>query len=603
MPKTNSTEYGSRHPCGDLSKEDIDTSVCVCGWVDRRRDHGGVIFLDVRDRSGIVQVVVDPETKESFAKADAVRSEYVLKVTGEVRSRDAATINSDMATGTIEINCQNLEVLNTAETPAFQLDKYTEVNEEIRLKYRYLDLRRPAAQEKLKLRTDLLAIIRAFLQDKAYWEIETPILTKPTPEGARDYLVPSRLNAGCAYALPQSPQLYKQLLMVGGLDRYYQIARCFRDEDLRADRQPEFTQLDIEASFVDESMIMQMSETLLKKVFKECLDVTLPDFPCLSYQDAMTRYGSDKPDLRNPLELVEIADLVATVEFDVFRQPATDPNSRVAVLRVPDGGTFTRGEIDSLTEFAVTHGAHGLAWIKVNAINKGVEGLQSPILKFLSPEVINAILKRCNSKDGDILFFGAGHIRAVNQYMGVVRERIAIDKELLIDEWKPLWLTDFPLFLPEGSSKYSSLHHPFTAPVSDIQAADIVQEPLSIQSRAYDIIINGVELGGGSIRIHDADMQLTILEVLGFNKKEAHERFGFLLKALRSGCPPHGGIALGIDRLVMLLSGTSSVRDVIAFPKTQSATCSMMMAPTAVSAQQAEELHLSFKHPPSIRIK
>lgn len=604
MPTTAPAEYGSRHYCGSLSKKDIDTQACVCGWVDRRRDHGGVIFLDIRDRSGIVQVVVDPEAGEHFKKAEQVRAEYVLRLCGDVRARDAETVNPEMPTGEIEINCKLLEVLNTALTPAFQLDQYTEVGEDVRLKHRYLDLRRFAIQSKLELRARLLKAIRAFLDDEGFWEIETPILTKPTPEGARDYLVPSRLSAGYAYALPQSPQLYKQLLMVGGLDRYYQIARCFRDEDLRADRQPEFTQLDIEASFVDEVALMDVSERLLRSVFKSVLNIALPAFARLSYADAMLRYGTDKPDLRNRMELVEISDLMTEVDFDVFRKPATNEGARVAVLCVPGGGKLSRGEIDTLTGFVAEHGARGLAWIKVNEIKSGIKGLQSPILKFLDASVVMEILKRCAATDGDILFFGADEAAVVNQSLSALRERLGHDLQLLSkEEWQPLWVVDFPLFAAETDGQLSSVHHPFTAPSGDTSVTDINKMPLSLQSRAYDVVLNGIELGGGSIRIHDADVQESVFDALGIPSAEAKKKFDFLLSALRSGCPPHGGIALGLDRLVMLASGAPSIRDVIAFPKTQSATCSVTAAPAEVSAEHARELHLSFRSRPSARIK
>ena len=575
----------------------------MCGWVDRRRDHGGVIFLDIRDRTGIIQVVVDPSMKEPFKYADQARGEYVLSAKGKVRGRDADTINPTMQTGQIEIECSFLEILNAADTPPFQLDQYTDVSEEIRLKYRYLDLRRATIQEKLAMRSQLLQVIRGFLVEQDYWEIETPILTKPTPEGARDYLVPSRLNAGAAYALPQSPQLYKQLLMAGGLDKYFQIARCFRDEDLRADRQPEFTQLDVESSFVEAPTIMKLTEALIKEIFHKMLNIQLADFPHMSYADAMQRFGTDKPDLRNPLELVEIADLVKEVEFDVFRNPARNPDSRVVVMRVPQGTAFSRGEIDAWTQFVGEYGAHGLAWIKVNALTEGIDGLQSPILKFLGPEVSKAILERCDASDGDILFFGADTQNVVNQSMGALRDRIAEDKNLLKDSWEPVWIVDFPMFIREGGDKIGSVHHPFTAPKGPVLPKQISESPLLLQSEAYDVVLNGVELGGGSIRINQADMQMAVFQILGIEAEEAEKRFGFLLHALRSGCPPHGGIALGIDRFMMLLSKAHSIRDVIAFPKTQSGTCSMMMSPTIVSEQQAKELHISFKRPASTRIK
>lgn len=606
MPKEASSQRSSRHYCGTLGKDNIGDTVCVCGWVDRRRDHGGVIFLDLRDRSGVMQVVVDVAAtggQEVFDVADQVRNEYVLQLGGVVRARDPETINPDMPTGMVEISCTELTVLNEAQPPSFQIDEYTDVKEEVRLKYRYLDLRRSALQDKLKLRARLLSVMRRYLEDHDFWEIETPILTKSTPEGARDYLVPSRLNTGNAYALPQSPQLYKQLLMAGGLDRYYQVARCFRDEDLRADRQPEFTQLDMEASFVDEHFVMVTTEGLLKVLFEELLGVSLADFPRLSHADVVSRFGTDKPDLRNPLELVDISSLVSKVEFDTFRKPATREDSRVVILRVPGGGSLSRGEIDKLADFVATYGARGLAWIKVEAVDQGMAGLQSPILKFLGDRATRAILKQCAVQDGDIVFFGAGPNTIVNQSMGALRERLGQDMDLLQEDWRPLWVVDFPLFDVDSDGRMQSVHHPFTAPLGEVDNKQLRKTPLKFRSRAYDLVCNGVELGGGSVRIHDTEQQLAALSVLGFDKEEAYRRFGFLLDALSSGCPPHAGIALGIDRLVAMLSSATSIRDVMAFPKTQSAACPVTGAPTDISRQQAKELQLSFSPKSSPRIK
>jgi aspartyl-tRNA synthetase len=558
--------------------------------VDRRRDHGGVIFLDMRDREGIVQVVFDPDTQEHFQRADRVRSEYVLKVTGRVRARAEGTVNPAMATGEIEVLGKELEILNSAETPPFQLDEYTSVGEDVRLQYRYMDLRRPEMQQKLVLRSRITSAVRSFLDANGFLDIETPILTRATPEGARDYLVPSRTHPGQFFALPQSPQLFKQLLMVSGFDRYYQIAKCFRDEDLRADRQPEFTQIDIEAAFLDEAAIMDVTERMIREIFQSVLSVELGDFPHMSYAEAMSRYGSDKPDLRIALELVSVDDLMQQVDFKVFRGPADDPAGRVAALRVPGGASISRKEIDDYTKYVSIYGARGLAWIKVNELAAGVEGLQSPILKFMPDDVVAQMMSRLEAQDGDIIFFGADKTKIVNESLGALRIKVAGDQGLVADGWAPLWVVDFPMFEDDGQGGWTPLHHPFTAPSCTPQ--ELAADPEHTLSRAYDMVLNGTELGGGSIRIHDHEMQETVFRILGIGEAEAQEKFGFLLKALQYGAPPHGGLAFGLDRLVMLMTGTSSIRDVIAFPKTQSAHCVMTDAPGDVGAAQLRELNI-----------
>jgi len=581
------------HYCGKLDASDIDQTVTLCGWVDRRRDHGGVIFLDLRDRDGIVQVVFDPDTEEHFQRADRVRSEYVLKVTGRVRARSADTVNPTMATGAVEVLGKELEILNTAATPPFQLDEYTRVGEEVRLQYRYMDLRRAEMQERLVLRSRITSAVRNFLDGEGFLDIETPILTRATPEGARDYLVPSRTHPGRFFALPQSPQLFKQLLMVAGFDRYFQIAKCFRDEDLRADRQPEFTQIDLEAAFLDEQAIMSVTERMICQLFRTVLGIELPAFPRMPYHEAMERYGSDKPDLRVPLELVSIDDLMRQVDFKVFRGPAEDPAGRVAALKVTGGATISRKEIDDYTDFVAVHGARGLAWIKVNDIAAGVEGLQSPILKFMPGDIVAQMMQRLGAADGDIIFFGADRAAVVNEALGALRVRVAGDRGLVADGWTPLWVVDFPLLEADGAGGWTPLHHPFTAPACDIETLE--RDPGAALSRAYDMVLNGCELGGGSVRIHQRDVQEAVFRLLGIVAGEAREKFGFLLDALQYGAPPHGGLAFGLDRLVMLMSGAGSIRDVIAFPKTQSAACLMTDAPGEVAAEQLRELHLRLR--------
>ena len=582
--------------CGKLRSEDVNKKVTLCGWVDRRRDHGGVIFLDLRDRDGIVQVVFDPDCGAHFESADKVRSEYVLQVTGVVRPRDAATVNPNMKTGEIEVYGAELSILNTAATPPFQLDDHQGVGEDVRLKYRYIDLRREAMQKNLLLRAKITSAVRHSLEEQGFLDIETPMLTRATPEGARDYLVPSRVHEGRFFALPQSPQLFKQLLMVSGYDRYYQIAKCFRDEDLRADRQPEFTQIDIEASFVDEEDIMSVAENMAKALFSDILSVDLGEFPRMTYEDAMARFGSDKPDLRIPLELVDVGDLMEQVEFKVFSGPAKDPRGRVAALKVPGGSEkLSRKQIDDYTKFVSIYGAKGLAYIKCNDVTDPEEGLQSPIVKFLPVEVRSKILERTQAENGDVIFFGADSAKIVNDALGALRVKLGEDLDLYTAKWAPLWVVDFPMF-EETDNGWTALHHPFTAP--SVSADELVAEPGKALSRAYDMVVNGTELGGGSIRIHNFEMQEKVFEVLGISEEEAQEKFGFLLSALSFGAPPHGGLAFGLDRLVMLMVGASSIRDVIAFPKTQSAQCLMTDAPGAVGSTQLRDLHLRLREKP-----
>ena len=580
------------HYCGQLDETLVDQTVTLCGWVHRRRDHGGVIFLDMRDRDGIAQVVVDPDTADAFATADRARSEFVLRISGRVRPRPEGTQNPKMPTGMVEVLAKEVEVLNTAATPPFQLDEHGKVGEDVRLKYRYIDLRRPEMIEKLRLRSRISHHVRAFLEGQGFLDIETPILTRATPEGARDYLVPSRTHPGSFFALPQSPQLFKQLLMVSGFDRYYQIAKCFRDEDLRADRQPEFTQIDIEASFVEEEDIMGVTESMIRGLFQDVLDVELPEFPRMSWADAMHRYGSDKPDLRIPLMLVDVDDLMQQVDFKVFSGPASAADGRVAALKVAGGASMSRKVIDDYTKFVSIYGAKGLAWIKVNERAKGLEGLQSPIVKFME-NVVEELLDRVGAQDGDIVFFGADKANVVNEALGALRVKLGEDLNLYTSDWAPLWVVDFPMFEADDKGALSPLHHPFTSP--SCSPEELKADPAAALSRAYDMVLNGTELGGGSIRIHDQQMQSTVLEILGIGEEEAREKFGFLLDALHYGAPPHGGLAFGLDRLVMLMSGARTIREVIAFPKTQSASCPMTEAPGEVSPEQLRELNIRLR--------
>ncbi len=586
------------HYCGHVTEVLLDQQVTLCGWAHRRRDHGGVIFIDLRDRDGLVQIVIDPDTPEAFSHAERIRNEYVLRVSGRVRHRPEGTANPNLATGAVEVVAQQVEILNRAEPLPFQLDD-EDTSEEVRLRYRYLDLRRPVMQQRLRLRTRVISAMRRFLDEHGFLDIETPMLTKATPEGARDYLVPSRTHPGSFFALPQSPQLFKQLLMMAGMDRYYQVVRCFRDEDLRADRQPEFTQLDIETSFLDEQAITDLMEEMLRRMFKEVLGVELPNpFPRMPYETAMQRYGSDKPDLRIPLELTELSDLMAGVEFKVFAAPANDPHGRVAALRIPDGGKLTRREIDLYTEFVGRYGAKGLAYIKVNDVAAGREGLQAPIVKFLPDEILAKILTRSGAENGDLLFFGADSSKVVNDALGALRVKIGHDLGLVSATWAPLWVINFPMFAwDETEKRWNALHHPFTAPrVDDAEA--MRADPGHCLSRAYDMVLNGSEIGGGSVRIHRQELQSAVFELLGIGAEEARAKFGFLLDALKFGCPPHGGIAFGLDRLVMLMAGATSIRDVMAFPKTQSAACLLTQAPAPVTEAQLRELNIRLRRVP-----
>ena len=584
------------HYCGQVDEKLIGETVTVAGWVHRRRDHGGVIFVDLRDREGLLQVVFDPDRPEIFAEAERLRSEFVLAVSGKVRSRPAGTVNPNMVTGHVELLAEELTTLNDSATPPFHHDEHA--NEELRLKYRYLDLRREPMLANLRLRHRVTQTLRNFLDTRGFVDVETPVLTRATPEGARDYIVPSRTHRGKFFALPQSPQLFKQLLMMSGLDRYYQIARCFRDEDLRADRQPEFTQLDIEMSFVDENGVMSVMENLIRDVFRKVMSVDLPSpFPRMTYAEAMLRFGSDKPDLRIPLELVEVSDLLDKVEFKVFAGPAQDPEGRVAALRLPRGGELSRKEIDDYTAFVARYGAKGLAYIKVNDAAAGREGLQSPILKFLPDAAVSGIMERTGVKDGDLVFFGADKARVVSDALGALRVRLGEDRGLVSEGWQPLWVVDFPMFERDrNTQRWTSLHHPFTAPSVD-DTAELGNAPGEILSRAYDMVLNGSELGGGSIRIHSKAMQSAVFDLLDITKEEAEEKFGFLLRALEFGCPPHGGIAFGLDRLVMLMAGADSIRDVIAFPKTQTASCPLTNAPGEVAAAQLREVGIRIRKP------
>ena len=585
------------HRCGEVTEHHLNQEVDLCGWVHRRRDHGGVIFIDLRDREGLVQVVFDPDYADAFALAETVRSEFVLKIHGKVRPRPAGTENANLTTGRIEVLANSLEILNRSETPPFPLESEVEVSEETRLRYRYIDLRRPLMQQRMRLRRDITRHLRNFMDDNGFYEIETPFLTKATPEGARDYLVPSRTHPNHFFALPQSPQLYKQLLMISGMDRYYQVVRCFRDEDLRADRQPEFTQLDIETSFMDEQAITDLNEEMIRELFKKSLGVDLPNpFPRLTYAEAMRRFGSDKPDLRIPLELVDVADLLSDIEFKVFAGPAKDPNGRVVALRLPNGAELSRKEIDDLTQYVSIYGAKGLAYIKVTDRAAGIEGLQSPIVKFLPESAVLEILDRVGAQTGDLVFFGADKAKIVNESMGALRLKVGHDRGLAQGEWAPLWVVDFPMFeWDEKDNRWFALHHPFTAPKCTLE--ELKNDPGAAISRAYDMVLNGTEIGGGSVRIHQTDMQDAVFKLLGIGDEEAQQKFGFLLNALKYGAPPHGGIAFGMDRLVMLMSGANSIREVMAFPKTQSAWCPMIDAPAEVTDHQLRELGIRLRKP------
>ncbi|MCP3699190.1 MAG: aspartate--tRNA ligase [Aliivibrio sp.] len=581
------------HYCGNLNKSLAGQTVELCGWVNRRRDLGGLIFIDMRDREGVVQVVVDPDMKDIFSIANQLRNEFCIKFTGEVRVRPDSQVNKDMSTGEVELYATGLEIINRSE--ALPLDFNQTNSEEQRLKYRYIDLRRPEMSDRIKLRARASSFVRRFLDDNLFLDIETPVLTKATPEGARDYLVPSRVHKGSFYALPQSPQLFKQLLMMSGFDRYYQIVKCFRDEDLRADRQPEFTQIDIETSFLSSTQVREITERLVHDMWKELLDVELGQFPIMPFSEAIRRFGSDKPDLRNPLELVDVADLLKDVEFQVFAGPANDEKGRVAVIRVPGGASLSRKQIDEYGKFVGIYGAKGLAWMKVNDRAAGMEGVQSPVAKFLSEDIVNSILDRTEAESGDIILFGADKAGIVAEAMGALRIKLGDDLELTDKKaWAPLWVIDFPMFEEDGEGNLHAMHHPFTSPLG-VTAEELKANPAAANSDAYDMVINGYEVGGGSVRIHNAEMQTAVFGILGIEEKEQHEKFGFLLEALKYGTPPHAGLAFGLDRLAMLLCGTENIRDVIAFPKTTAAACLLTNAPSLANPESLTELSIAVK--------
>jgi aspartyl-tRNA synthetase len=582
------------HYCGEITSKNLDQEVTICGWIHKRRDHGGVIFLDVRDIKGICQAVINPDNAESFKIAETLRNEFVVKISGTIRARLEGTVNKNMTTGEVELEASNISILSKALTPVFPLDDYQDVNEDVRLKNRVLDLRRPEMNQRIVIRSKISSMIRNYLDDNGFHEIETPILTRATPEGARDFILPSRVQSGNFFALPQSPQLFKQLLMMGGLDKYYQIARCFRDEDLRADRQPEFTQIDIEASFIDQSYIMEIGEGMIKGLIEEFCEDELGTFPVINWHDSMRDYGCDKPDLRIPLKLIEISELVADEEFKVFAEPAKDINSRVVALKIPGGNSLSRGQIDDYTSFVSKLGAKGLAYIKVNDKSDIKNGLQSPILKFLKNETISSLISDLDLENDDLLFFGAGKKSIVNLSMSSLIKKIGEDLSLYQSKWAPCWIVNFPMFEKNTDGDLTSLHHPFTLP--DCNSSELKASPEESLAHAYDVVLNGYEIGGGSLRVFDTEMQKTIFEILKITKEEAENKFGFLLKALSSGCPPHGGIAFGLDRIVMLITDTTNIRDVIAFPKTQSATCLLTDAPSKVDKSQLDELKILSTH-------